>query len=131
MSDYSMSIPDIRFEQIPIKDLMSIQNCQQNLLQNYVNRPTISFNPLLVSPTKVVRRNGVNFVFSGQLTIEIIALVSGSRDTLVWCMIFDDPNYEVEADIIANHSLRDKYYTSNDTVQNKVLALLAAMKEEF
>ena len=28
--------------------------------------------------------------------------MSGSRDTPVWCMIYDDLNYEHEADIFAN-----------------------------
>lgn len=44
----------------------------------------------------------MNYVFNGQHTIEIIALVSGSRDTPVWCMIYDDLQYEREADIFAN-----------------------------
>lgn len=35
-------------------------------------------------------------------TIEIVALVSGSRDTPVWCMIYDELEYEHEADIFAN-----------------------------
>lgn len=51
---------------------------------------------------KVSRRNGINYVFNGQHTIEIIALVSGSRETPVWCMIYDDLVYEHEADIFAN-----------------------------
>lgn len=51
---------------------------------------------------KVSRRNGTNFVFNGQHTVEIIALVSGSRETPVWCMSYDDLVYEHEADIFAN-----------------------------
>ena len=51
---------------------------------------------------KVSRRNGINYVFNGQHTIEIIALVSDSRDTPVWCMIYDDLDYKEEADIFAN-----------------------------
>ena len=51
---------------------------------------------------KVSRRNGVNYVFNGQHTVEIVALASGSRETPVWCMIYDDLNYEHEADIFAN-----------------------------
>ena len=35
-------------------------------------------------------------------TIEIVALVSGSRETPVWCMVYDDLVYEHEADIFAN-----------------------------
>jgi hypothetical protein len=44
----------------------------------------------------------MNYVFNGQHTIEIIAEVSGSRDTPVWCMVYDDIDYESEADIFAN-----------------------------
>ena len=44
----------------------------------------------------------MNYVFNGQHTIEIVAAVSGSRDTPVWCMIYDDLSYEHEADIFAN-----------------------------
>ena len=43
-----------------------------------------------------------DYVFNGQHTIEIVALVSGSRETPVWCMIYDDLAYEHEADIFAN-----------------------------
>lgn len=55
-----------------------------------------------INPVKVSRRQGTNYVFNGQHTIEIVALVSGSRDTPVWCMIYDDFEYKEEADIFAN-----------------------------
>ena len=60
------------------------------------------FDLYQINPVKVSRRNGINYVFNGQHTIEIVALVSGSRDTPVWCMIYDDLCYEHEADIFAN-----------------------------
>ena len=41
-------------------------------------------------------------MFNGQHTIEIVALVSGSRETPVWCMVYDDLVYTQEADIFAN-----------------------------
>jgi len=131
MPDYSMFVSNVRFELIPIKDLVSSQIRQRNLSQNHVNHAVVNFDPLLVNPIKVSRRNGVNFVFVGQFTIEIIALVTGSRDTLVWCMIYDGLNYEVEADIFANHEHEDKYPVSYGTMQNKALTFLfTAMKEE-
>ena len=46
--------------------------------------------------------DSINYVFNGQHTIEIVALVSGSRETPVWCMIYDDLSYQSEADIFAN-----------------------------
>lgn len=55
-----------------------------------------------MNPVKVSRRDGINYVFNGQHTIEIIALVSGSRETPVWCMIYDELEYTEEADIFAN-----------------------------
>lgn len=58
---------------------------------------------------KVSRRDGINYVFNGQHTIEIVAAVSGSRETPVWCMIYDDLSYEHEADIFAN---QQKYVLS-------------------
>ena len=39
---------------------------------------------------------------NGQHTIEIVATVSGSRETPVWCMIYDSLDYKNEADIFAN-----------------------------
>jgi hypothetical protein len=60
------------------------------------------FDPYQINPVKVSRRDGTNYVFNGQHTIEIVAMKSGSRDTPVWCMIYDDLNYEHEADIFAN-----------------------------
>ena len=48
------------------------------------------------------RRDGINYVFNGQHTIEIVATVSGSRDTPVWCMVYDYMDYTLEADTFAN-----------------------------
>lgn len=55
-----------------------------------------------MNPVKVSRRDGINYVFNGQHTIEIITLLSGSRETPVWCMIYDELEYTEEADIFAN-----------------------------
>lgn len=61
-----------------------------------------NFDLYQINPVKVSRRDGINYVFNGQHTIEIVARVSGSRETPVWCMIYDDLCYEEEADIFAN-----------------------------
>jgi hypothetical protein len=102
MPDYSMYVPNVHFEQIPIKNLVSNQDYQRNLSTSHVERAAENFDLHQINPVKVSRRNGVNYVFNGQHTIEIVALVSGSRDTPVWCMIYDDLEYENEADIFAN-----------------------------
>ena len=102
MPDFSMFVPNVHFEQIPIKNLVSNQEYQRTLSTAHVERAAEHFDLHQINPVKVSRRNGVNYVFNGQHTIEIVALVSGSRDTPVWCMIYDDLEYENKADIFAN-----------------------------
>lgn len=102
MPDYSEFVPNVHFEQIPIKDLVSNQDYQRNLSLGHINRTAENFDLYQINPVKVSRRDGVNYVFNGQHTIEIVALVSGSRETPVWCMIYDDLSYTAEANIFAN-----------------------------
>lgn len=99
LSDY---IPKVHFELVPIKDLVSNQEYQRNLSWLHVKKAAENFDLNQVNPIKISRRNGVNYVFNGQHTAEIIAMVSGSRETPVWCMIYDDLDYTEEADIFAN-----------------------------
>ena len=102
MSDLSLYVPNVHFEQIPIKNLVSNQDYQRNLSRSHSEKAAAHFDLYQINPIKVSRREGTNYVFNGQHTIEIIALVSGSRETPVWCMIYDDLSYQHEADIFAN-----------------------------
>ena len=100
--DLDRFVPKVHYELIPIKYLVSNQEYQRNLSQKHVEKAAAHFDICQVNPVKVSRRDGINYVFNGQHTIEIIALISGSRETPVWCMIYDDLVYEREADIFAN-----------------------------
>ena len=102
MEELLQFVPNVHFEQIPIRNLVSNQEYQRNLSMKHVQKAAANFDPYQINPVKVSRRDGINYVFNGQHTIEIIALVSGSRETPVWCMIYDDLEYEHEADIFAN-----------------------------
>ena len=102
MTDLTLFVPNVHFEQIPIKNLVSNQDYQRNLSRSHIEKAAAAFDLYQINPVKVSRRNGINYVFNGQHTIEIVALVSGSRDTPVWCMIYDDLSYQHEADIFAN-----------------------------
>ena len=95
-------VPNVHFELVPIKDLVSNQEYQRALSMNHVKKAVEDFDLNQINPIKVSRRDGVYYVFNGQHTAEIIAMVSGSRDTPVWCMIYDDLEYVEEADIFAN-----------------------------
>jgi hypothetical protein len=97
-----MFVPNVHFELIPIKNLVSNQEYQRNLSLRHVQNAAEHFDLYQINPVKVSCRDGMNYVFNGQHTIEIVALVSGSRDTPVWCMIYDDLNYENEAYVFAN-----------------------------
>ena len=102
MNTYNPYIPQVHFELIPINNLVSNQDYQRNLSQKHIQRAAEHFDPYQINPIKVSRRDGINYVFNGQHTIEIVALASGSRETPVWCMVYDDLNYQHEADIFAN-----------------------------
>ena len=102
MENLDKYVPKVHFEQIPIKNLVSNQKYQRNLSQRHIDRTVKNFDLYQINPVKVSRRNGKNYVFNGQHTIEMIAAVSGSRDTPVWCMVYDDLEYMHEADIFAN-----------------------------
>lgn len=101
-TDFSAFVPNVHFEQIPIKNLVSNQNYQRNLSMKHVQKAAANFNLYQINPVKVSRRDGINYVFNGQHTIEIVALVSESRETPVWCMVYEDLEYSEEADIFAN-----------------------------
>lgn len=102
MADLSKFIPEVRFEKIPIRNLVSNQTYQRNLSLSHIRRTAANFNVYQINPVKVSRRDGVNYVFNGQHTIEIVAAVSGSRETPVWCMVYEDMEYTEEAGIFAN-----------------------------
>lgn len=95
-------VPRVTFELIPIKNLVANQEYQRNLSESHIVRAAKDFDLYQINPVKVSRRNGINYVFNGQHTIEIVALVSGSRDTPVWCMVYDDMSYKVEAHVFAD-----------------------------
>ena len=96
-----MCIPNVHFDLIPIRDLVSSQEYQRMLSETHITKAIKEFDVCQINPIKVSRRDGFNYVFDGQHTIEIIASVSGSRETPVWCMVYDDLQYQEEAHIFA------------------------------
>ena len=109
MKNKTPYVPNVHFEKIPIKSLVSDQKYQRSLSPFHIQRMVKNFDLRQVNPVKVSRRDGKNYVFNGQHTIECIAAVSGSSETPVWCMIYDDLKYTQEADIFAN---QQKYVRS-------------------
>ncbi len=104
-------VPDAKFELIPIRELVSNQEYQRHKSEKHIKNATENFDIYQLNPVKVSRRNGINYVVNGQHTMEIVANVSGSRDTLVWCMVYDGLVYKKEADIFANQQKYVKILT--------------------
>lgn len=100
--DQRKCIPDVSFELIPIKDLVSNQDYQRELSEVHIRKALEEFDVYQLNPVKVSRRDGVNYVFDGQHTAEIVAAASCSRDTPVWCMVYNDLQYREEAHIFAD-----------------------------
>lgn len=64
MQDFSRFVPNVHFEQIPIKNLVSNQEYQRPLSQAQVEKAIEDFDLNQINPVKVSRRDGVNYVFS-------------------------------------------------------------------
>ena len=60
MEDYSRFVPNVHFEQIPIKNLVSNQEYQRNLSRKHVQKAAEHFDLCQINPVKVSRRNGIN-----------------------------------------------------------------------
>lgn len=108
-------VPDVTFELIPIKNLVSNQDYQRMLSETHIKKALAEFDVYQINPVKVSRRGGINYVFDGQHTIEIVAAESGSRETPVWCMIYDDLAYKEEAHIFADQQKNVKKLTPYET----------------
>ena len=137
MDDLNRFVPNVRFEKIPIKNLLSNQDYQRNLSQKHIRKTVENFDIHQINPVKVSRRDGINYVFNGQHTIEIIAQVSGSRETPVWCMVFEDMDYQVEADTFANQQKNVKpllpfeIFKANIEAGNDMQLMIKALVESM
>lgn len=135
--DLSAFVPNVHFEQIPIKNLVSNQDYQRDLSQKHIARAADNFDLYQINPVKVSRRDGINYVFNGQHTIEIVARVSGSRETPVWCMIYDDLSYEHEAGIFADQQKYVKQlqpieiFSANIEAQNEDQLMIKSLVESY
>lgn len=130
-------VPKVHFEQIPIKNLVSNQDYQRHLSEDHIRKAAEHFDLCQINPVKVSRRQGINYVFNGQHTIEIVALVSGSRDTPVWCMVYDELEYEQEAGIFANQQrfvkklLPYEIFAANIEAGNDEQLIIKALVESY
>ncbi len=137
MDDLRKYVPNVHFELIPIKNLVSNQDYQRSISIKRVKQGVENFDLHKVNPVKISQRDGQNYVIDGQHTIEMIAMVSGSRDTPVWCMIYDDMEYIIEADLFARQQEGVKplspyeVFNANIEAQNDVQLMIKELVESY
>ena len=133
----SQFVPNVHFELIPIKNLVSNQQYQRPISNIHVGKTASHFDLYQINPVKVSRRDGINYVFDGQHTVETVATASQSRDTPVWCMIYDDLEYEQEADIFANQKKYTRplksieIFNANIEAENDVQVTIKRIVESY
>lgn len=137
MDELRKYVPNVHFELIPIKNLVSNQDYQRTISVKRVKQGVENFDLYKVNPVKISQRDGQNYVIDGQHTIEMVATVSGSRDTPVWCMIYDDMDYILEADLFARQQDGIKppspyeIFNANIEAQNNVQLMIKDLVESF
>lgn len=137
MDELRKYVPNVHFELIPIKNLVSNQDYQRTISLKRVKQGVENFDLYKVNPVKISQRDGQNYVIDGQHTIEMVATVSGSRDTPVWCMIYDDMDYILEADLFARQQDGIKppspyeIFNANIEAQNNVQLMIKDLVESF
>ena len=137
MDDLKRYVPNVHFELIPIKNLVSNQDYQRGISIKRVKQGVENFDLYKVNPVKISQRDGQNFVIDGQHTIEMVATVSGSRDTPVWCMIYDDMDYIIEADLFARQQEGVKpltpfeIFNANIEAQNDIQLFIKDLVESY
>ena len=137
MDDLKRYVPNVHFELIPIKNLVSNQDYQRSISIKRVKQGVENFDLYKVNPVKISQRDGQNYVIDGQHTIEMVATVSGSRDTPVWCMIYDDMDYIIEADLFARQQEGVKpltpyeIFNANIEAQNDIQLFIKDLVESY
>ena len=62
--DFTEFVPNVHFELVPIKNLVSNQEYQRGLSPTHVERAAAAFDVYQINPVKVSRRDGINYVFN-------------------------------------------------------------------
>lgn len=57
-------IPDVSFELIPIRNLVSNQEYQRPLSENHIRKALEEFDVYQINPVKVSRRDGINLTIT-------------------------------------------------------------------
>lgn len=92
--------------------LVSDLDYQRVVDTNRVKEIVRNFNPNLVNPLKVSRRDGRYYVFDGQHTLGALKLINNSDDFKVNCLVYEGLTKEEEAKLFAEQTGISRKLTS-------------------
>lgn len=101
MTNCEPSAPEWKLERIPINELVYDPNLLHDYLHQLSHRPIVKDDYLHIPPVVVYRHEGINYIVDGQHTIDIVVRMTGSKDTDVWCRVYDNIK---EASVLAGDS---------------------------
>lgn len=91
-----------KLEKIPIKELVYNTKLPLDYLKLLAEQSATECEKLHIQPVVIARRNGVNYIINGQHTVDIVVAVTGTRDTAVWCKVFENIHFECEEEIFGS-----------------------------
>lgn len=90
---------DWKLERIPIRDLVYSSNIPGKMLELPSDSPVFEDDKVHIPPVVVLRRDGVNYIVNGQHTIDIVVCLTQSRDTAIWCKVYENVTFNSEEEI--------------------------------
>lgn len=98
--------PEINFtyRMINSQDIVSDDSYQRPVDYRRVKKIVSGFNPQLVNPIKVSKRDGKYYVFDGQHTLRALVLRNGDKDLPVECKVYEGLTKEQEAKLFSEQN---------------------------
>ena len=115
-------VPDVSFELIPIRNLVSNQNYQRPLSEGHIRKALDEFDVYQINPVKVSRRGGVNYVFDGQHTVLARETLEGKNSVPILCKVYEDLTMCHEAELFARQTGVSSLPTHGERLRANVLA---------
>ena len=75
MDDYSPFVPNVHFEKIPIKNLVSNQDYQRNLSQARIEKTAENFDLFQINPVRSAEETGSIMFLTGSIPLKLLHLL--------------------------------------------------------
>lgn len=92
------------YRMINSQDIVSDDSYQRPVDYRRVKKIVSGFNPQLVNPIKVSKRDGKYYVFDGQHTLRALVLRNDEKDLPVECKVYENLTKEQEAKLFSEQN---------------------------